>query len=329
MVNFKTFDLNLLRVLDALLQEGSTVAAARRIGLTQPAVSAALARLRNALGDPLYIRLGRRLEPTRFALDLKQPLHDRLAEIELLLSAPARFDPRTAALNFRLSGSDYFAEILLPDLARHLMVHAPGIRVQLVNLAPDNYVDTIEQFDIDIALIPRVEFPPWADSLDLTTSTFSLIARGGHPRLAHAGLRPGDTVPIDLYCDLGHVLFSPEGRVRGMGDAALAAVGHERRVVMTMPVFSGVYNAVAESDLIALMPTLLARRAAARLGLDIYQPPMPIAPARLCMIWHRRATHSPAHAWLRDQIARIMAPTAAFPPPEKASKADRQDRPIT
>ncbi|MDQ2090980.1 LysR family transcriptional regulator [Marimonas arenosa] len=326
-MNFKTFDLNLLRVLDALLQEGSTVGAARRIGLTQPAVSAALSRLRHALGDPLFTRLGRSLAPTQFALDLKQPLRDRLSEIEAILSAPARFDRRTAELNFRLSGSDYFAELLMPDLARHLMTAAPGIRVQLVNLVPDNYVDTIEQFEIDIALIPRADFPAWADSRDLSPSTFSLVARGGHPRLAQAGLQPGDVVPIDLYCDLGHVLFSPEGRVRGMGDAALAAVGRERRVVMTMPVFSGVYNAVADSDLVALLPTQLARRAAQRLGLDIFRPPMPIAPAQLCMVWHRRASHDPAHTWLRDQIARILALPPTFSSAEKAVKAESKNRP--
>ncbi|MDU8929454.1 LysR family transcriptional regulator [Alisedimentitalea sp. MJ-SS2] len=307
--------MNLLRVLDALLQEGSTVGAARRIGLTQPAVSAALARLRDALDDPLLTRLGRALEPTQFALDLKQPLHDKLAEIENLLSAPSRFDPKTAQLDFRIAGSDFFAELLMPDLARHLAANAPGIRVQLVNLVPDDYVETLEQFEIEMALIPRVDFPPWAESRDVIRSTFSLIARAGHPRLAQAGLSPGDTIPIDLYCDLGHVLFSPEGRTTGMGDDALAAVGRDRQVVMTMPVFSGVYNAVAESDLIALLPTQLANRVAPRLGLSLYQAPMPLPTPTLCMMWHRRATSSPAHAWLRDQIAVILAPITCLPLP--------------
>ncbi|WP_235857806.1 LysR family transcriptional regulator [Marimonas lutisalis] len=308
MMNFKTLDLNLLRVLDALLQEGSTIGAAQRIGLSQPAVSAALARLRHALDDPLFTRIGRHLEPTQFALDLKDPLHQRLAEIETLLSAPTRFDPLTEQRSFRISGSDFFADLLMPDLARHLAAAAPGIRVQLVNLVPDNYVETIKQFDIDLALIPRVDFPDWADSHDVMTSTFSLIARNGHPRIANARLSPGDVIPIDLYCDLGHVLFSPEGRLRGMGDAALDAIGRERNIVMTMPIFSGVYNAVAESDLIALLPTRLAERVAERLGLSIYRPPMPVATVQLCMIWHRRATHDPAHTWLRDQIAGILAP---------------------
>ena len=93
-----------------------------------------------------------------------------------------------------------------------------------------------------------------------------------------------------------------------MGDAALARVGRSRQVVMTMPVFSGVYNAVAESDLIALIPAQLARRVAERMRLDIYAAPIPLEPPRIFMVWHKRSTRSPAHAWLRGEIAKLMAP---------------------
>ena len=302
------FDLNLLRVLDALLREGSTVKAGARVGLSQPAVSAALNRLRHALGDDLFLRRGQGLEPTDYAKSLAIPLRRILDELEALLGGPAEFVPAQSNASFKLSGSDFFAEMLMPALAERISTRAPGMRVQLVDLVPNDYVETLEKYEVDIALIPRTEFPDRVAHRPVFWSTFSVIARSGHPRLARAGIAPGDVVPVDLFCDLGHVLFSPEGKLKAMGDAALARVGRERRVVMTLPVFSGVYRAVGGSDLIALLPTQLATHVAKRAGLDVYKPPMPIDPALITMVWHRRSSATPAHRWLRDLIAEILAP---------------------
>ena len=308
MVNFRTFDLNLLRVLDALLDTGSTVGAAKRLHMSQPAISAALSRLRHALGDPIFVRHGRQLRPTDYALSLQEPLRDLLTRTEVLLSGPVGFDPSRAEQSLRLSGSDFFAELLIPKLADHLSHVAPYMRVQLVNLVPDSYISALEQFGVDLALLPLTDFPQWADHDVVFQSRFTVIARKDHPRLRHAGLVPGGVIPLDLFCDLGHVLFSPDGNLKAMGDAALATVGRERRVVMSLPVFSGVYNAVAASDLIALLPTALARAVAPRLGLDLYDAPMPVPTVPICMVWHRRLTHSPAQKWIRAQIRDILAP---------------------
>ncbi|MGB6231507.1 MAG: LysR substrate-binding domain-containing protein, partial [Litorimonas sp.] len=184
----------------------------------------------------------------------------------------------------------------------------PGIRVQLVDLVPDNYVETLERYEVDLALTPRTTFPNWVDQRPVFNSSFRMIARAGHVRLVRAGLAPGDTVPLDLFCDLDHVLFSPEGNLSAMGDAALAAVGRMRRVVMTMPVFSGVCSCVAGSDRVALVPRQYGEAMRERLGIETYIPPMPVAVPLICMIWHRRATNSPAHLWLRDTIAAILLP---------------------
>jgi DNA-binding transcriptional LysR family regulator len=305
-MNFASFDLNLIRVLDALLRERSTVRAGRRIGLSQPAVSAALGRLRHALKDDLFYRRGQGLEPTAFAAALEAPLRETLDRIEALLSEPPAFDPASATDTFRLSGSDFFAELLMPPLADRMARIAPGIRVQLVDLVPESYIATLDRYEVDLALIPKAEFPNWVDHRPLFWSRFVVIARAGHPRLA--GLAEGGTIPLDLFCDLGHVLFSPEGRLRAMGDAALAAVGRERRVAMTLPVFSGVYRAVSSSDLIALMPVQLARAVAPGAGLAIYDPPMPIEPVLIVAVWHRRFTAAPAHVWLRDRVAELLRP---------------------
>lgn len=302
------FDLNLLRVLDALLQEHSTVKAAKRLNLTQPAVSAALARLRGALDDELFFRRGQGLEPTAFALSLEAELREVMNRIGRLIQGPAAFDPAAAQNRFRISGSDFFAEMLMPRLADRLQAVAPLVRVHLVDLVPDNYVDNLERYEVDLALVPKMQFPDWTDSQPVFRSSFSVIARAGHPRLEEAGLTAGDVMPIELFCDLGHVLFSPEGNEAAMGDEALARIGRKRYVVMTMPVFSGVYRAVAGSDLIALLPTALAHQVARSIGLDVLQPPIPVPQAQLMQVWHRRATSSPPHAWLRNQIADLLQP---------------------
>jgi len=310
-MNLSSFDLNLLRILDALLREQSTVKAGERIGLSQPAVSASLGRLRNLLGDPLFVRQGQHIVPTQYARELELPLRRILDELSALLAGPGSFNPAEAEQSFKIAGSDFFAEMLMPALANAISRLAPGILVQLVDLVPDDYVGTLEKHGIDLALVPKVDFPSWIDHLPAFRSTFVTIARVGHPRLERAKVRPGDVVPIDLFCDLGHVVFSPEGKLKAMGDAALARMGRERRVAMTMPVFGGVCNAVAGSDLVALVPEQLARKVTSRLGLAIYSPPMPIDPALICIVWHKRNTTDPTHRWLREMVLKLLSQLGA------------------
>lgn len=305
-MNLSSFDLNLLRVLDALLRENSTVRAGARIGLSQPAVSAALGRLRNALGDPLFIRQGQRLVPTDFAASLALPLRRTLEDIEETLAGPGAFHPASSTATFRISGTDFFAELLMPKIAQRIASEAPGVKVQLVDLVRDNYVETIEKYLVDFALLPRMEFPEWIDAKPVFHSSFAVIARKGHPRLARAAVAPGSTVPIDLFCDLGHVLMSPEGKMKSLGDAALAKIGRQRRVVMTVPFFNGVYRTVADSDLVALIPRQLALKVADAVGLDLYLPPVPIEPALLYMVWHKRSSGNAAHRWLRNTASDIL-----------------------
>jgi DNA-binding transcriptional LysR family regulator len=305
-MNFATFDLNLLRVLDALLREGSTVRAGRRLNLSQSAVSGALARLRHALGDELFVRQGNRLVPTVYAKRIEPPLREELDRLAVLLAPPTAFDPATAEGTFRITASDFFAEMLMPPLADLLRKQAPQIRAQLVDLVPTSYVDSLETYRADLALIPRQPTPDWTSSEPLFRSTFVVIARRDHPRLAVEGVRPGDVVPMDPFCEIGHVLFSPEGKFTSLGDAALARVGRRRNVMMTLPVFSGVCRAVAESDLIGLVPRQLAERVAPQIGLSIYRPPMPVDPAIIIAVWHKRSASSPLHGWMREQVVTLM-----------------------
>ncbi|MDG1530775.1 MAG: LysR family transcriptional regulator [Paracoccaceae bacterium] len=307
-MNLNGFDLNLLRVLDALLREGSTVKAGERVGLSQPAVSAALKRLRESLNDPLFVRQGKGLVPTKFAKEIELPLHSVLDQVQSLLTASVQFDPRVSEQIFRISGSDFFAEMLMPQLASRVSELAPNMRVLLVDLVPDNYIDTLEKNSVDLALLPTLDFPDWVDSRPVFRSRYAMIARTDHIELKRAKVSAGAPVPLDLFCKLGHLLMSPEGKLRSHTDEKLATMGRKRQVIMTMPFFSGIIRTVAQSDLVALIPERLARHMAPQMGLEIYQPPMNFRVELLKMAWHKRFTNDPAHRWLRDQIAELLLP---------------------
>lgn len=307
-MDFASFDLNLMRVLDAVLRDGSTVKAAERLGISQPAVSAGLARLRHSLDDELFIRQGARLRPTQRAERLAIPLREELARLESLLSDDEDFDPARANLTYRIAGADFFAELLITELTTLLSREAPGIRLQLVDLARDVYVDSLEQFQADIALHPEQSVPDWVERKVLMQLRFVVIAARGQPDLAAAGIAPGDVIPLDLYCSLGHVIFSPEGHMTAVGDAALARVGRERRVVLTLPFFGTIFRLVSQTDLVALMPAQMADHLAPHSSFDVYQPPVPVTSPLMVATWHRRNDRNAAHCWLRQHIFRILAP---------------------
>lgn len=271
-MNFATLDLNLLRVLDALFREGSTVKAADRMAKSQSAVSGALSRLRHALNDQLFVRQGNRLVATDYAAAIEIGLREELERLEALLAPRATFDPQTAEGTFRIAASDFFAELLMPPLGDLLQRSAPNIRAQLVDLVPHDYVASLEHRSADIALIPDLVLPEWINREPLFHSPFHVIARKGNPGIE--GLKDGEQMPMDIFCALHHVLFSPEGNLAAMGDAALTRVGKRRQVAMTVPVFSGVCRAVSESDLIALVPAQLASKVADTFGIRVFEPPM-------------------------------------------------------
>ncbi len=307
-MNLLSLDLNLLRVLDALLREQSTVKAGERIGLSQPAVSSALGRLRLSLGDPLFVRQGQRIVPTDFARGLEAPLRRTLEDIEALLSLGKTFDPAGIDDTFRIAGVDFFAEMLLPSLEKRLNVAAPLIRIQLVDPKTADVIEFLDNNDVDIVLEPDFPTPDWLDRKPVFDVNFVVIARRGNPELLDSGLEPGDVIPIELYCRLRHVLMSRSLVMKGIGDAALSRLGLQRNIVMTLPFFSGVYNMVAQSDVVALVPFQLAKRVESRLDLVTYRLPFEIDRTTISMFWHRRRTANPAHRWMRNIISEILAP---------------------
>lgn len=301
-MNFKTLDLNLLRVLDALLRDHSTTRAAARLGLSQPAVSAGLNRLRQHLGDPLFVREGQKLVPTPFALSLEQPLSDALHSIEKSLTDRGAFDPAKCTNRFTIFGSDYFSEMLMPQLANEIFSTAPNVRLALLQHDESQIPAYLADGRYDFALLPPEDFPEWMEGKVAFYSSFVAVAAVGHSRIDRAGIKPGAPIPLDMFCDIPKIMFSPQGNQTGMEDMPLAKLGRSRRLVMTVPNFAAVGRIVAQSQLIAILPTRFAQSLARRLGLHIYAIPHELALARVMLYWHRRNANDPAYIWLRDTI---------------------------
>jgi DNA-binding transcriptional LysR family regulator len=176
----------------------------------------------------------------------------------------------------------------------------------LVDLVPSSYISSLDRYEADLALVPDDTFPDWVDQMAMFRSSFAVIARKGHPALAE--LAPGAVMPMDLFCTLGHILFSPEGNLRSMGDAALERVGRKRHVVMTLPVFSGVCRTVGRGDAISLVPQQIAAMLAEEMGLVLYAPPMRMPVPLIVGAWNRRSSANPAHRWMRQEIAVLLRP---------------------
>lgn len=304
-MNIQSFDLNLLKVLDALLQESSTVRAGQRIGLSQPAVSAALGRLRAAFGDPLLVRDGQSLRPTELALTLVAPVRRLLEDAGHLLARPT-FDPATATETFRVAASDFFTEVLLPDLMFRLQHDAPGVVLRYSDAIGTGAMDDMREGRLDLLILPKQVLPNWLESEALFQSDFRVVARRNHPELSRQGIAPGRPIPMQLYRQLRHAMFRVVDERPEIEEQLMASLGLNLQVALRATSFTAVWQAVAATDMIGVIPRRLAERIAGAAGLDIYPTPFPLPRAELCQAWHRRNASSRGLMWLRGQVAEIL-----------------------
>lgn len=296
--DIRTMDLNLLKTLDALLDERSVTRAAARLSLTQPAVSGMLTRLRDCFDDPLFSRTQRGIVPTPRALELAAPVKRILSETEALLQRKV-FNPASVEMTITVAATDYALKAVIVPFVTALRRQAPGIRVAVVPVEAGQLADQLARGEIDFALVTPETTPQELHTRHLFDERYVCMMRKDHP---DAGPRP---LTLDRFCQLDQVLVSFTGdRFSGVTDRALAALGRERRVVMAINSFLMLPEILQLSDLIAVTPYRLT------VGVEkmaIQAPPLVIPGFTKILAWHDRTHRDAGHRWLRALFTALFS----------------------
>jgi DNA-binding transcriptional LysR family regulator len=320
--NFRTLDLNLLRVFDEVMAERNLTRAAANLAMTQPAVSNALRRLRDALRDELVVRAGYGVEPTPRALELWPTVRAALEGLRAAIQ-PDDFDPTRSRDSFVLAMADATAALLMPPLVRRLEAEAPGLSLRVRPLLTRDPRTLLSAGELDVAV---GYFPAAVAAIDLAAmqeggpeafeherlydSEYVCVMRTGHP-LADGPL------DLDRYCGARHLLVSFSGRPYGFVDEALAAIGRRRRVVLTVNQFFTAGQVVASTDLLTVLPRRFVSTTGIASRLATRTLPMDLPIVHVDQLWHHRNTSRAAHAWLRRTIA--AAGRELFDPPDESA----------
>ncbi|HEX2116030.1 MAG TPA: LysR family transcriptional regulator [Alphaproteobacteria bacterium] len=299
-------NLKLFLVLDAVMAERSVTRAAARLGVTQPAVSHALNRLRALYRDELLVRDRYGMVPTPLAIELIAPLRLGLAELERVLNRDVGFEPTSSTRVFSLATVDHPEVTGLPVLLARLRKEAPGIDIRVRPLGP-GLAEALAAGQLDTVLAGGEVEQILALDRGLMRSLicsepFLCIARKGHPALAKKGL------DLETYLSLPHVLVSTAGRDSGMVDAVLAKRRRQRRVGATVAHFVGAPHMVAASDMIATVPRAIAEYGARILPIEIHTPPLHLPRGDAYLWWHQRFHNDPGHRWWRKALLDAFAP---------------------
>lgn len=293
-------DLNLMTSLDALLEERNVTRAAARLGLTQPAVSHSLRRLRDLLGDELLVRTPQGMRPTPRALELRPAVRAALDAAEAVLQAAPAFDPRRAERRFTVAVIDQAAFQLMPQLVERMTREAPGVRIDVPPMLAGRFSDALAG-ELDLAIGVFFDSPAGIREEHLWREEFVCVVRRGS-RAARGRFDLG------RYLSLPHIVVTPRGGPGSAVDDALAATGQRRSVVMTTPHFLLAPQIVATTDLVWTAPGGLARAFAAQLPLTIREVPLRLSGFDVAMRWHLRLDRDPGLAWLRTML-RAAAPS--------------------
>lgn len=294
MRNIRNLDLNLLRTLDALLDEGSVTRAAERLALTQPAVSGMLTRLRDSFDDPLFVRSQRGLVPTIRAQELALPIKRVLGEIEGMLQ-PSDFEPEKTRLTLSIAATDYAQRTILIPLLAALREQAPGIRVSVRAVDELRVEHQLASGELDMAILTPDSVHQGLHARPLYEEYYVCVLRQGHP--------DAENLDLERFCALEHAIVSLDtGSFQGVTDDALTSIGRVRRVSLSVPSFLMLLEILRSSDLIAVLPQRLIQLGD---GLCVIKPPLPIPGFRKVVAWHERTHHHPAHRWVRALLSSV------------------------
>jgi DNA-binding transcriptional LysR family regulator len=290
-------DLSLLATLDALLQEGSVTKAARRLGLSTPGMSHALARVRERMGDPLLVRAGRSMVLTPRAEALRPKVRSLVEEAAQTLQPERPFAAQELRRTFVVYTSDYVLTLLGPALDRMVRAEAPNVSLRFVSVTVDDSA-SLREGSADLTIGIYGELPPEVRTRQLVTDRFVCIVRKDHPTVKQR-------LSLEQFLQLEHVQVAPRGKPGGYIDDVLSEQGHERRVARAVPYFMTGLMLVAQTDYVLTLSERLARLMAPQLGLRILEPPLPLRPYALQLVWHPRMDGDAGHRWLREVLLRV------------------------
>ncbi len=298
MADIRNVDLNLLVVLDVLLDERSVSRAAKRLNLSQPAVSGALKRLRETFQDPLFVRAQQGIRPTPQALELIRPVKTVLQDIDTILSV-AGFTPDAAESIFRIAATDYAQMTFLAPLMQQVHRVAPNIRFSVVSTDIARMPDQFDRQEIDFAITVPEMAPKNVHAMELFEDRYVCAVSPDHPSAT-------EDLTLDDFCALNHVLVTPSsGGFFGPTDDALEKLGRRRRVTVSVPNFLSLPGILVNSSFITVAPERILRPFAD--DLRIFPPPLALPAFKVVALWHELTARSPAHSWLREQMAGISA----------------------
>lgn len=314
--NFRTLDLNLLRVFDAVMAEGSLTRAAAVLAMTQPAVSHAVRRLREALGDELFVRSAQGVRPSARAEQLWPTVRQALGSLRQAL-APGDYDPCAHAVQWRLAMADATAALITPPLVAAIERSQALANLRVLPLTTRDPRGLLEAGEADLALGYFPEAVTAIATLGqeshlrhrrLHSTHYVGVLRTGHPLLARP--QAAGALSLDDYCAAHHLLVSFSGRPHGFVDQALAALGRQRRIVLTVNQFFTAGRVVARSDLVTVLPAGFVEATGCQHELQTCALPFELGPVHVEMLWHLRHDADPAHRWLRARVAEA-APLAS------------------
>jgi len=297
-INLKDLDLNLLVVFDQLLVERRVSKVADNLGLSQPAVSNALSRLRKMTDDPLFLRTTRGMEPTPFAQQLAEPIALALGMIHSAVNQRISFEPSTSKRAFTVGMTDVGEIYFLPALMDELAKVAPGVRMRTVRTTAANLKDEMEagRIDLAIGLLPQLEAGFFQRRL--FKQRYVCMFRKGH-RLDKR------KVTLAEFCSAKHVVVVSEGTGHGKVDELMERSGVVRDVVLTVPHFVAVGQLLHHSDIVATVPERLAQALAGPFDLVYVSHPVTLPEIAINVFWHAKYHKDPANEWLRGLVFRV------------------------
>jgi DNA-binding transcriptional LysR family regulator len=294
-------DLGLLLTLDALLQESNVKQAGRRLGLSAPATSHALARIRDRLKDPILVRAGRRMVLTPLAERLRPRVRNLVEEATGVLAGATPFSPREMRRTFTIFTTDHVLLVLGPVVDRILREEAPDVTLRFLPSMVDDWVP-LRDGSADLSVCILGHFPAEFRTRKLFTDRFACAVREGNSRV-------GRKLTLDAYLSLEHVVVAPLGKPSHV-DQVLAERGLARRVRQIVPYFLAGLHVAATTDCILTVSDRAARAMAKTLRLRLLEPPLPLSPYALHLLWHPRLENEPANRWLRGVFTRAAAEAA-------------------